>query len=95
MQINGGTVASQNDALSVAEEVVEHVEERVLRAFSRDPLLHIVNDEQVNGLVELDEIIDGVLPGGIDILHLEQAGTDVEHALLRIELLRAVANGID
>ena len=71
------------------------MEERVLRAFGGDPFLDVVDDEEVDGLVELDEVVNGVLPCGIDILYLEEACADVEHPFLRIELLGSVADGID
>ena len=94
LQIDGRTVAGQNDAPTVAEQVVEDVEERLLRLVEAYPLLNVIDDEHVDGLVEMDEVVERVLAHGVGVLHLEEACADVEHALLRIELCDTVADGV-
>ena len=73
LQIHGGTVGGEDDLLAQAEQVVEDMEEGIDRALGSGPLLHIVDDEHVDGLVEVDKIVDGVLTAGVRELHLEEA----------------------
>ena len=75
--------------------MVEDVEERGDGLLGGGPLLHVVDDQHVDGLIEIDEVVDRVLTAGIGELHLEQTGADVEHTLFRIRLLAAHADGID
>ena len=75
--------------------MVEDVEERPLRTLLANPLLDIVNDQQVDGLVEVYKIVERIFPHGVCILQFEESGADIEHALLRINLLYTVTDGID
>ena len=75
--------------------MVEDIEKRIERTGLSHPLLDVVNDNHVNGLVEADKVVDGILKHRIGILHLEKTRRHIQHALLRIELLSAHANGID
>ena len=70
------------------------MEERCHGLLSRCPFLHIVDDEHVDGLIEMDEVVDGILAAGITELHLEEAGRHVQHALLRVHLLTLQSDGI-
>ena len=71
------------------------MEERIKGLRRRSPLLNIIHNEQVDGLVEIDEVVHRVLPHSIRILHLKQASGHIEHAVLGIHLLTTHANGID
>ena len=48
------------------------MEECLLCLVGTNPLLYVVNDKYVDGLIEVDEIIHRVLTDGIGVLHLEQ-----------------------
>lgn len=89
------TVGGQNDALTVFEKMVEDVEKSILRLRRVDPFLDVVDNEHVDRLIERNEIIEMVLDDGIGELHLEEAGADIQHTLLRIEVLGMYADGID
>ena len=95
LQFYRGPIAGQDDALPVAEEVIEDVEKRFLRLLGVHPSLHIVDDEQVDGLITLDEVVGHVLEHGIDKLLLEEVCTDIQHSFLGVELLGLYADGID
>ena len=95
LQVYRRTVAGQNNLLAKTEQMVKDVEEGGYRLLCRSPLLYIVDDEHVNGLVEIDKVIDCILAAGICKLHLEQACRYIEHTLARIHFLTTHANGID
>ena len=75
--------------------MVEDVEERFHRLLGSCPFLHIINNQHINGLVEVDEVIHRVLTTGISKLNLEQTSTHIKHALLWIHLFHTYAYGID
>ena len=88
-------VAGKDDASAVHEEVVEDVEEGVLGARLALPLLYVVDDEHVDGLVEEDEVVDGLAHHGIGVLYLKESCAHVEHALLGVFVAHVYADGID
>ena len=67
--------------------MVEDVEEGVLCTLLVFPLLYVVNYQNVDGLIEVDEVVDSVAQHGIGVLHLKQSGADVEHTLFWIDAL--------
>ena len=71
------------------------MEECFLCLLCRYPLLYVVHYQHVDGLIEVDEVVHGVVSHGIGVLHLEESGTDIQHSLLRIELLGAHSDGVD
>ena len=75
--------------------VVEDMEERILRLDGRHPLLDIIHDQDVDSLIEVDEIVGRIVPHRVGVLHLKEARGDIEHTLLRIELLGSHTDGID
>ena len=84
VQFNGWAIASQDDAFAVAKEVVEDVEKRFLGFFCTGPRLHIINNKHVDGLVELDEIVGGVLQNSVNKLQLKEVCADVQHPFLGV-----------
>ena len=94
-QVYWWTITGQDNLLAQTRQVIEDVEERSHRLLGCCPLLHIVNYQHINALVEVDEIVDGILPAGIGKLHLEEAGRHIQHALMVIHLLATHTNGID
>ncbi len=94
-QVDWRTVAGEDNLLAQTEQVVEDMEERSDGLLSSSPLLYVVNNQHIDGLIEIDEVVDRVLSTGIGKLHLEQAGTDIEYALLRIHLLATHTDGVD
>lgn len=89
------TVAGQDNLLAKAEQVVEDMEEGVECPRRSSPLLYVIDDEHVDGLVEIDEIVGRVATHGISVLHLEEACRYIEYALLWIGLLALYADSID
>ena len=75
--------------------MIEDMEEGGDGLLSGGPLLHIIDNQHIDGLIEVDEVVDRILSTGIGKLHLEQTGTDIEHAFLRIHLLAAHTDGVD
>ena len=94
-EVHGRAVGGKDNALSVAEEVVEDMEERILRLDGRHPLLDIIHDQDVDSLIEVDEIVGRIVPHRVGVLHLKEARGDIEHTLLRIELLGTHTDGIE
>ena len=74
LQLYRRTVSSEDYSLVVAEKMIEDMEEGVLSAFLVLPLLYVVNYQNVDGLIEIDEIVNLVLNLRRGILHLEGAG---------------------
>ena len=84
VQFNGWAIASQDDAFAVAKEVVEDMEKRFLGFICTGPRLHIINNKHVDGLVELDEIVGGVLQNSVNKLQLKEVCADVQHPFLGV-----------
>ena len=94
LQQYGRAVGSEDELFTVLMQVVEDVEERVLRLRYPRKFLYVVNDEHVNGLVEVDEVIDRIVAHRVGILHLKQMGGHVEHPLIRIQFFDFGADGV-
>ena len=94
-EVDRRTVAGQNDALTIAKEMIKDVEKGVLRLNGIHPFLNVIHDEHVDGLIKPNEVVDDVFEVGIDKLRLEKACTDIKHALLGIKLLAMQPNGVD
>ena len=71
------------------------MEEGVQRLRRVSPLLNVIDNQHIDGLIEVDEVVGGVLAHGVSELHLEETRTDIEHTLLRIGLLATHTDGID
>lgn len=72
MQEYGSTVGSQDELFAVLVQVVEDVEERVLCLGNPCKFLNIINNQHVNGLVEIDEVVGRIVTYRIGVLYLEQ-----------------------
>ena len=59
------------------------------------PLLNIIHYQHVYCLIEVDEIVGGVVKHRLYILVLEEACADIQHSLLGISLLGQHTDGID
>ena len=75
-------------------QVVENVEERVLGLCQAGKFLHVIYDEHVYRLVEVDEVVHRVFPHGVRVLHLEQVCGDIQHPFFGMQFLDFRANGI-
>ena len=75
--------------------MVEDMEERGNGLLCRCPLLHIIDNQYIDGLIEMDEVIDSITAAGIGKLHLEQTGRNIEYALVRVHLFTTNTDGID
>ena len=71
------------------------MEEGSNRLLGSSPLLNIIDNQHINRLIEVDEVVDGILATGIGKLYLEQASRYIEYALARIHLLTTNTNSID
>ena len=58
LKVDRRTVGSQNNLLAQTEQVVEDMEERIERLCCCCTFLNIIYNEYVNGLIELDEVVD-------------------------------------
>ena len=95
VKIDWWTVGGKDNLLAKTEQMVEDMEEGSYCPLCRCPLLHVIDNQYINGLVEVDEVVDGVASAGVGELHLEQAGRDIKHTLLWVHLLAPYANSID
>ena len=95
LQLRWRPIGGQEYTLAVAEEMVEDMEECVLCALLVLPLLYIVNNQHIDGLVEVDKVVYLVLYLGRGVLHLEGASAEVQHTLVGVQLARAHTNSIN
>ena len=85
--VGGGTVAAEHHRMVVEVQVVEDVEEGILRLGFSGQLLDVVDNEHVDALVEAEELVDvSARRLGRGVLTLEVAGWDIQHALAGIAL---------
>ena len=94
LQLYRRTITSQNDTLTITEEMVEDMEEGIQSLCLSCPILHIIHNQNIDRLIEVDEVVARIMQHRIRILCLEQSGTDIQHALLRIQLLGSQADGV-
>ena len=95
LKVHRRSVGCQNNLAPHTEKMVEDMEERVKRLGGVHPLLDVIDDQHIDGLVEVDEVVGGVMTHRVGELHLEQTGRDIEHPFLGIGLLAAHADGVD
>ena len=95
LELDGRLVRREDQLFAGELQVVEDVEERILRTgFSRQ-FLNVVDNQDVDHLVEMDEIGNfAVLVGGLE-LRLKLVHRDVEHLQLGMALPHFVAYGLD
>ena len=74
--------------------MVEDVEEGVLSMILADKFLHVVHDEHIDALVEMHEVIEGVVLASIGKLHHEKMSAQIKDALLGMKLLGTQADGV-
>ena len=94
LEEHGWTVAGNDDLAVVVLQLVEYLEEGHLCVGGGD-FLYVIDDEHVDALVEVDEVVARVVDDRVGVLRLEYIGRHEEHALLRVELAYADADGID
>ena len=71
LQQGGRAVGSKDELLAVLVQVVEDVEEVVLGLGESRKFLYVVNNQDIDALVEVNEIVRGVVAHRIGVLHLE------------------------
>ena len=93
-QLHGRLVRGENQLFARQLQMVEDVEERILRARLPGQFLDVVDDQYVDHLVEMDEIGDfAVLVCGLE-LRLEFVHRDIQHLQLGMALAYLVADGL-
>jgi hypothetical protein len=75
--------------------MVENMEEGIECLWRVHPLLDIIHYQQIDALIEVDEIVRGILTYRIGELHLEQSCTYIEYTFLWISLAALKSDGID
>ena len=68
-------------------EVIEDVKEYILRFLFAAEELYIVNDEYIHHLVKMTEIVDSVVPHGVDELMREPFRAHIQNSLIRLAIL--------
>lgn len=63
-------------------QIVEYLEEGILRAGFVGELLHVVYYQHVHGLIVMQEVGYGILDDRVHIVGLEMVGRNVEHNLV-------------
>ena len=93
-ELGWGAVAGHNDLPLGLLQLVEDVEEGLLRLGGVE-FLYVVDDEDVDGLVEVEEVVAVVVLGGagVGILRLECVCRHEEHALLGMAAENVGADG--
>ena len=94
LQSHRRAVGSQDELATVLMQVIEDMEESKLCLLQRCELLNIIDDEDIDVLIEIDEVVDGVLTHTVGILNLEQVGGDVEDPQLGMQFLQTQTNRI-
>ena len=93
LEEHGRAVAGDDDLPAVLLQMVEDVEKCELRLGRRD-FLNVVDNQDIDGLIEVDEIVLRVLAHRLRVLRLEHVRRNKQHAHLRVQLLGAHADGI-
>src|SRR5690606_33984405 len=65
-------------------QIIEDVEENVLRSRFPRKELYIVNDQNVDQLIEMDKIVPVVFLDRINVLLGKNLGRNIQHGFLRI-----------
>ena len=77
LQHDWSTVGGKNQLFSILVQMIEDMEESVLCLGYTSKFLNIINNEHVNGLVEVYEVIEVVGTYRIGVLHLKQMSRNV------------------
>ena len=76
-------------------QMVEYMEECVLRFTQTGKFLYVVNDQDIYTLIECDKIIDGIMTYRVCILHLKKVRRKIQHPFLRVQFLYFSTDGIN
>ena len=85
---------SEDNLFAGLVEVVEDVEEDILRLFLSAEELHVVDDQHVHHLIEVAEIVDRVVPHCVNELMRESLRADVQDRFVRLAVLDFQPNGV-
>ena len=75
-------VACHDNLLTILAQMVENVEEGILRTFQSHQFLNIINNKHVDALIEVNEVVKYIAVACIGELHHEEVGTQVKDTLL-------------
>ena len=76
-------------------QFVEYVVECVLCTWFTGKLLHVIKNQHINALVEIDEIINLVVSYGSGVLAFKHPGRHIENSCARIRLFYLDSNGLN
>ena len=76
-QLNRRAIRRKNKLLTGLLQIIEYMEERILRSFESSEILYIVHDKHINRLIEIEEIRNTVIERSVLILHLESVRAHV------------------
>jgi hypothetical protein len=93
-QALGVGVAGQHDVALLGQQRFEGVEELFLRALLVGEKLHVVDQQQVERVVTLLELVEGLALVGLDHIGNELFGVDVENLGLWTVGQQVVADGV-
>ena len=91
----GGGVGGDDDLLAGLVEVVERVEELLLRALLAGDELDVVDQEEIDGAVLGAELRGAVVADRVDELVREALGREIEQAEARVEARDLVADRVE
>ena len=94
LQIHGRLIRREDQLLAQLMQVIEDMEEGILRPVHADHLLDIIQDQHIDILIEMQEIVGRILSHRIRKLHTEQVRRDIKDTLLRMQLTDARTNRI-
>ena len=92
LELHRRTITSQDQLLTALLQVVEDMEERILRTFQSCEILDIIDDEHIHRLIEIEEIRDPVLLTRVLELQLKSVRRYIQHACLRVERKRLMTD---
>ena len=95
LQINRGDVGGDDDLLAQQRQVIEDIEEGLLRLLLANEPLDIVDDEDVHLLVEVDEAPAArAVEAVAHVLHLELGAGHIAHAHRAVQFHGALPYGL-
>ena len=94
VQILGWLVGRKDQLLTGLMKMIEDGKEGILGFLSPVEELDVVDDQDVHQLIEMDEIVDGIVAAMVDELVDEFFGTHIQYDFVLMQALDLVAYGL-